>query len=87
VEAKHIFTHGNAVIVEGIFTGTHDGTLQTPMGDVPATGRKVKGEFIQVFEVDRGLVKRNNLVYDQVQLMTQLGMAPARQGQGVSSRG
>ncbi len=77
VEATKIHAQGATVIVEGIFTGTHDGTMKTPMGDVPATGRKVKGEFIQVFEVDRGLVKRNNLIYDQVQLMTQLGLAPA----------
>ena len=77
VEAKKIYTQGGTVIVEGIFTGTHDGTLKTPMGDLPATGRKVSGEFIQVFEVDRGLIKRNHLLYDQVQLMTQLGMAPA----------
>src|SRR5207244_10229721 len=60
-----------------LFTGTHNGTLKTPMGDVPATGRKVKGEFIQIFQVDRGLVKKLNLMFDQVQLMTQLGMAPA----------
>ena len=77
VEAKNIFTQGSTVIVEGIFTGTHDGTLKTPMGDVPATGRKVRAEFIEIFEVDRGLVKRDHLVYDQVQLMTQLGLAPA----------
>src|ERR1700681_50603 len=77
VEAKNIFTQGNTVIVEGIFTGTNDGTLKTPMGDVPATGRKVKGEFVQIVEVDRGLVKRNSLLYDQVQLMTQLGVAGA----------
>jgi len=77
VEAKNIFTAGNTVIVEGVFTGTHDGPLKTPMGDVPATGRKVKGEFVQIFEVDRGLVKRDNLIYDQVQLMTQLGLATA----------
>jgi predicted ester cyclase len=77
VEAKNIFTAGNTVIVEGVFTGTHGGTLKTPMGDVPATGRKVRGEYIQILEVDRGLVKRDNLLYDQVQLMTQLGMAPA----------
>jgi predicted ester cyclase len=77
VEAKNIFAQGHTVIVEGVFTGTHDGTLKTPMGDVPATGRKVKGDFVQIFEVDRGLVKRNSLIYDQVQLMTQLGMAPA----------
>jgi len=43
---------------------------------VPATGRKVNGEYIQTFEVDRGLVKKSHLMFDQVQLMTQLGMAP-----------
>ncbi len=85
VEAKNIFTQGSTVIVEGIFTGTHDGTLKTPMGDVPATGRKVKGEFVQIVEVDRGLVKRNSLTFDQVQLMTQLGMAPAPQSQGAGT--
>src|SRR5260370_4604741 len=76
VEAKQIFSQGNTVIVEGVFTGTHDGTLKTPMGDVPATGRKVKGDFIQIFEVDRGLVRRNHLMFDQVQLIPHLGMPP-----------
>jgi predicted ester cyclase len=76
-EAKNIFTQGKHVIVEGVFTGTHNGTLKTPMGDVPATGRKVRGEYVQIFEVDRGLVKRASLLFDQAQLMTQLGMAPA----------
>ncbi|MHB8587704.1 MAG: ester cyclase [Candidatus Dormibacteraceae bacterium] len=87
VEAKNIFTQGGTVIVEGIFTGTHDGTLKTPMGDVPATGRKVKGEFVQILEVDRGLVKRNSLLYDQVQLMTQLGLAAAAPSQAAKSTG
>jgi predicted ester cyclase len=80
-EAKNIFVQGKHVIVEGVFTGTHNGTLKTPMGDVPATGRKVKGEFVQIFEVDRGLVKRASLLFDQVQLMTQLGLAPAAPAQ------
>jgi len=81
VEASNIFTAGNTVIVEGIFTGTHDGTLQTPTGNVPATGRKVRGEFVQILEVDRGLVKRDRLIFDQMQLMTQLGVAPAAPNQ------
>ena len=85
IEAKKIFTSGSTVVVEGVFTGTHDGTLKTPMGDVPATGRKVSGEFIQVFEVDRGLVKSDHLMFDQVQLMTQLGMAPAAPTQAGST--
>lgn len=85
VEAKNIFTQGGTVIVEGVFTGTHGGTLKTPMGDVPATGRKVTGEFVQILEVDRGLVKRNSLLYDQIQLMTQLGMAPAASSETAKS--
>ena len=85
VEAKNTFTQGNHVIVEGVFTGTHNGTLKTPMGDVPATGKKVSGEYIQIFDVDRGLVKKVHMVYDQVQLMTQLGMAPAPPQQAIKT--
>jgi len=77
IENKKIIAQGNTVVVEGAFSGTHAGPLKTPMGEVPPTGRKLKGEFIQVFEIDRGLVKRNCLMYDQVEVMTQLGMAPA----------
>ncbi|HEY3195971.1 MAG TPA: ester cyclase [Candidatus Dormibacteraeota bacterium] len=80
VEAKSIITQGSTVVVEGVFTGTHDGPLRTPMGEVPPTGKKLVGEFIQVFEIDRGLVKRNHIVYDQVDVMTQLGMAPTPAG-------
>ena len=81
VDAKNIFVQGKHVIVEGVFTGTQNGTLKTPMGDIPATGKKVKGEYVQIFEVDRGLIKKAQLMFDQVQLMTQLGMAPAPQQQ------
>ena len=79
IDAKQIIVQGRTVVVEGVFNGTHTGTLKTPMGDVPATGRKVSGEFIQILEIDRGLVKRDHLMYDQVDLMTQLGMAPSPQ--------
>src|SRR3989442_2317487 len=77
IDAKKIIAQGRTVVVEGVFNGTNNGTLKTPMGDIPATGKKVSGEFLQVFEIDRGLVKRNHLMFDQVDLMTQLGMAPA----------
>lgn len=76
-EAKNIFVQGKHVVVQGVFTGTHNGPLKTAQGVIPATGRKVKGEYVQIFEVDRGLVKKADLLYDQVQLLTQLGFAPA----------
>lgn len=86
IDAKKIIVQGRTVVVEGVFNGTNNGTLKTPMGDIPATGRKVSGEFIQIFEIDRGLVKRNHLMYDQVDLMTQLGMAPAPPKPAVTSK-
>ena len=86
VEVKNLFVQGNHVIVEGTFSGTHNGPLKTPMGDLPATGRKTKGDFIQIFDVDRGLVKRDHLMFDQVQLMTQLGLTPSPQTAGKATR-
>jgi predicted ester cyclase len=77
VEAKSTIAQGNTVVVEGVFHGTHGGPLKTPMGELPATGKKVSGKFIQVVEVDRGLVKRSEIIYDQAELMMQLGVAPA----------
>jgi predicted ester cyclase len=79
VEIKKTVAQGNNVVVHGVFTGTHNGTLKSPMGEIPATGKKVKGEYIQIFEVDRGLIKKADMLYDQVHLMTQLGLAPAPQ--------
>ena len=77
IETQDIFAEGDKVAVKAQFIGTHHGTLKTAMGDVPATHAKVRGDFVQLFEIDRGLVKNAHLMFDQVQLMTQLGMAPA----------
>jgi len=77
IETQDIFAEGDKVAVKAQFIGTHHGTLKTAMGDVPATHAKVRGDFVQLFEIDRDLVKSAHIVFDQVQLMTQLGMAPA----------
>jgi predicted ester cyclase len=77
IEVQQIFAQGDNVAVKAQFVGTHNGPLKTPMGEVPATGKKVRGDFVQLFEIDRALVKSAHLMFDQVQLMTQLGMAPA----------
>jgi predicted ester cyclase len=86
-EVKNKIVQGSTVVLEGVFTGTHHGTLKTPMGDVPATGRKARGDYVQIFEIDRGLIKKNRLVFDQVQLMTQLGLSPAAPQQATKPAG
>ncbi len=76
IKVTNIVALGNTVVLEGEFSGTHAGTLATPMGDIRSTGKKVKDEFVQVFTIDRGLVSSVRLYFDRMSLMTQLGLAP-----------
>lgn len=76
IETQVIFAQGDHVAIKAQFIGTHNATLKSPAGDIPATGKKVRGDFLELFEVDRGLIKKAHLMFDQVQLLTQLGLAP-----------
>jgi ketosteroid isomerase-like protein len=67
---------GDRVVVEGRFTGTHTGPLQTPAGDVPPTGRPMVLPFADVFSVVDGKIAEHRVYYDTLGLLTQLGLMP-----------
>jgi predicted ester cyclase len=77
VEVEKIYVDGDVATEEGIFTGTHTGIFRTPMGDVPPTQKKVRGEYLGVNEFRDGKLVRQRLMFDRQQLMEQLGLAPA----------
>jgi predicted ester cyclase len=77
VEVEKVHIDGDVAVDEGVFTGTHTGVFRTPMGDVPPTQKKVRGEYIGVTEFRDGKVVRQSLMFDRLQLMEQLGLAPA----------
>lgn len=58
------------------FDGTHEATLSGPGGDVPATHRRLSGRGLQMFRVRDGKIVEEHLYYDQVQVLTQLGLMP-----------
>lgn len=62
---------------KGVFRETRTGSLVTP-GDqvIPATRRSLEAPCAAVFEVEGGRIK-SELYYDQVELLTQLGLMPA----------
>jgi steroid delta-isomerase-like uncharacterized protein len=62
---------------ECIFHGTHTGTLHTPGGDIPATGRHVDHSFCEVWRVHDGKLASLHNYADGVTIMTQLGLMPA----------
>ena len=67
---------GDWVVQECTFEGTHEDTLASPGGDIAATHKRVKGRSVSIFKVEGGVMTEIRLYFDQVQLMTQLGLMP-----------
>jgi predicted ester cyclase len=67
---------GDWVVQEFTFEGTHTDTLSTPAGDIPATNRRLRGRGVQILRVEGGTVADTRLYFDQVQVLTQLGLMP-----------
>jgi predicted ester cyclase len=67
----------DSIVVEGIFQGTNTGTWKTAEAEMPATGKTLKGHYALVNTVKNGQIVTSTLYFDQVELMTQLGLMPA----------
>jgi ketosteroid isomerase-like protein len=57
-----------------------DATLRAPGGDLPATGRRVSVPFINIGENDGERFTDFGVYFDQVELLTQLGVVAAPVG-------
>lgn len=72
---------GAVAIDEGYFVGTHTASLTLPSGEaIPATGKRVRVRSIDVAEVKDGKIVAYRLYFDQLDLLTQLGLAPETAG-------
>lgn len=79
VEIHDLHITGDVAVEEGTFTGTHQGVLHAPYGDIPATGRPVTLDYIQVLRYRDGKHIAFNLMYDQLPLLdrrTRAGVRP-----------
>jgi ketosteroid isomerase-like protein len=74
VHAVHFFD--DVAVEEGTFTGTQNGVLSGPMGDVPPTGRSVKVDYIQILRFRDGKHVSFDLMFDRLMMLEQLGLAP-----------
>lgn len=62
---------GDAVLVEGVFTGTHDGTWR----GLPATGRQVRVQMAIVFEFEGEALICERVYFDLGTVLRQMGVA------------
>ena len=76
LNVKNELVSGDWVVQEFTFEGTHEGTLSGPGGEIPATHRRLNGRGVQIFRVEGEAIADTRLNFDQVQVMTQLGLMP-----------
>jgi ketosteroid isomerase-like protein len=70
---------GDVAVEEGTFTGTHDGVLRSPTGEIPPTGRPVRIEYVQVLRFRDGKHASFDLLFDRLSMLEQLGLFPGAQ--------
>jgi predicted ester cyclase len=68
---------GDTAVTEATYSGTHTGTLPTPNGDVPATGKRVQGRQVAVQRVKDGQISSEQLYFDQMEFLGALGLVPS----------
>ena len=71
---ERAYEAGDTVIVEGRFVGTHTGPLAGDDGDIEPTGASVDLPFADFSRVEDGKIVSYHTYYDQVGLLTQLGL-------------
>jgi predicted ester cyclase len=74
VHDEHV--DGDWVVQEFVFSGTHTGPLLSPSGEIPPTNRQLRGRGVQIFRVEDDVVVDTRLYFDQVEVLTQLGLMP-----------
>jgi predicted ester cyclase len=75
LEAGPIISEGKSVAYSWVFRGTNTGPLKTDAGDLPATGKSVEVPVLGTAEWDGDQLKNLFMVWDQLLLMQQLGLA------------
>lgn len=75
VEVQRYFGKGDWGCIEWLFTGTHTGPMPGPDGkEIPPTNKSVKWPYCMVMKFKDGKVSELYEYYDQVDLLTQLGL-------------
>jgi steroid delta-isomerase-like uncharacterized protein len=77
VDVHDVHFIDDLAVEEGTFSGTHDGALHSPTGDIPPTGRSISVPYIHVLHFREGKHTSFNLIFDRLLMLEQLGVIPA----------
>jgi len=71
---ENAFAGDGKVLMEMRWRGTHTGPMQTPGGEIPATGKLIEFRGCQVIEIEDGKAKSMRHYLDIMAMMQQLGL-------------
>ena len=72
ITVQQLVAEGDRVAILGTYSGTNTG----PMGDIPATGKTVESPFLGIFRIESGLIAELWVEWDNLAMLTQLGLYP-----------
>jgi predicted ester cyclase len=75
-EVVDVVEAGDKIALELRVTGTHTGTMQTPNGPIPATGKPVTWDSVDLVTVAGGKIASWHTYFDQLAFLGQLGLLP-----------
>ena len=76
IEVTNQVATEDQVVNEITASGTHTGTLMTPAGVIPPTGRRVDFTACEVYHIKNGKFASMHNYQDAASLMRQLGLIP-----------
>jgi len=77
IDFRELTESGDTVVIEFTGRGTHTGTLHSPMGDIPATGKSLVLQLCDVWSFSSdGTPKQVRTYFDTASMMAQLGLLP-----------
>jgi predicted ester cyclase len=76
MHAEKVVVQGATAVLDGVAAGTFRGPLKTPSGMVPPNGRSGSIRIVLIAQVEGGKLVRERTVWDQLDLLTQLGLVP-----------
>lgn len=68
---------GEEAMQEAVFSGTHTQVLRSPSGEIAPTNKSVSVPYVLALTARGGKWSGFRLYFDQVEMMTQLGLMPA----------
>lgn len=76
-EIVRTFEDGDTVVVEGVYSGTQTGPLESPQGTIPASGNSFAFPYVDIMQARDGSCVSHRVYWDNVTFLAQIGAIPA----------